>query len=77
MADPNNVEGNAVVECETTDGAEGKTDSARTSTTSRPLVRDSAKRARKRMVEWSKVLTAPPPRRMLRIAELPWNIWIT
>ena len=61
MADPNNVEGNAgVVECETTDGAEGKTDSARTSTTSRPPVRDSAKRARKRMVEWSKVLTGPP-----------------
>ena len=61
MADPNNVEGNTGdVECETTDGAEGKTDSAWTSTTSRPPVRDSVKRARKRMVEWSKVLTAPP-----------------
>ena len=61
MADPNNVEGNAgVVECETTDGAEAKTDSARTSTTSRPPVRDSVKRARKRMVEWNKVLTGPP-----------------
>ena len=35
-ADPKNVESNAGdVECETTDGAEGKTDSAQISTTSR------------------------------------------
>ena len=59
--DPKNIESNAGdVECETTDGAEGKTDSAQISTTSRSPVRDSAKRARERMVEWSKVLTAPP-----------------
>ena len=77
MADPRNIEDvTEDRESGITDGAEkkGESDLDQTSATTRPPVRDSANRAKERMMKWSKTLSESW--RMSRITELPESISI-